>query len=91
MDESSPEARSELVIDDAIPSVDALLQLNEFIVENVINGPDSVQIWDNRTSYDNVLLEASYGRTEILSPWKFCFNRNVIMIVGLGKAVGCTP
>lgn len=36
---SSPEARSELVMDDAIPLDDALLQLNEFISENAANGP----------------------------------------------------
>jgi exodeoxyribonuclease VIII len=35
---ASPEARSELVMDDAIPLDDALLQLNEFIGENAVNG-----------------------------------------------------
>ncbi len=42
---ASPEARSELVMDDAIPLDDALLQLNEFITENAANGPDSVKVW----------------------------------------------
>jgi exodeoxyribonuclease VIII len=52
-------------MDDAIPLDDALLQLNEFIGENAVNGPDSVQVWGNGATYDNVLLEASYDRTGI--------------------------
>ncbi|MDX6042639.1 exonuclease [Scandinavium lactucae] len=88
---ASPEARSELVMDDAIPLDDALLQLNEFIAENAANGPDSVQVWGNGATYDNVLLEASYDRTGIPCPWKFWNNRDVRTIVELGKAVGCKP
>lgn len=88
---ASPEARSELVMDDAIPLDDALLQLNEFIAENAANGPDSVQVWGNGATYDNVLLEASYDRTGIHCPWKFWNNRDVRTIVELGKAVGCKP
>lgn len=88
---ASPEARSELVMDDAIPLDDALLQLNEFIAENASNGPDSVQVWGNGASYDNVLLEASYDRTGIPCPWKFWNNRDVRTIVELGRAVGFTP
>ncbi len=88
---ASPEARSELVMDDAIPLDDALLQLNEFIGENAVNGPDSVQVWGNGATYDNVLLEASYDRTGIPCPWKFWNNRDVRTIVELGKAVGCKP
>lgn len=88
---ASPEARSELVMDDAIPLDDALLQLNEFIGENAVNGPDSVQVWGNGATYDNVLLEASYDRTGIPCPWKFWNNRDVRTVVELGKAVGCEP
>lgn len=79
------------VMDDAIPLDDALLQLNEFIGENAVNGPDSVQVWGNGATYDNVLLEASYDRTGIPCPWKFWNNRDVRTIVELGKAVGCKP
>ena len=88
---ASPEARSELVMDDAIPLDDALLQLNEFIAENAANGAESVQVWGNGATYDNVLLEASYDRTGIPCPWKFWNNRDVRTIVELGKAVGCKP
>jgi len=65
---ASPEARSELVMDDAIPLDDALLQLNEFIAENAANGPEYVQVWGNGATYDNVLLEASYDRVGIPCP-----------------------
>lgn len=88
---ASPEARSELVMDDAIPLDDALLQLNEFIAENEANGPEHVQVWGNGATYDNVLLEASYDRTGIPCPWKFWNNRDVRTVVELGKAVGCEP
>lgn len=88
---ASPEARSELVMDDAIPLDDALLQLNEFIAENAANGAESVQVWGNGATYDNVLLEASYDRTGIPCPWKFWNNRDVRTVVELGKAVGCEP
>ncbi|WP_416173905.1 3'-5' exoribonuclease domain-containing protein [Enterobacter asburiae] len=88
---ASPEARSELVMDDAIPLDDALLQLNEFIAENAANGPEYVQVWGNGATYDNVLLEASYDRTGIPCPWKFWNNRDVRTIVELGKAVGSKP
>lgn len=70
---------------------DALLQLNEFIAENAANGPDSVQVWGNGATYDNVLLEAAYDRTAITCPWKFWNNRDVRTVVELGKAVGCEP
>ncbi|MCM7806076.1 3'-5' exoribonuclease [Enterobacter kobei] len=88
---ASPEARSELVMDDAIPLDDALLQLNEFIAGNATNGPEYVQVWGNGATYDNVLLEASYDRTGIPCPWKFWNNRDVRTVVELGKAVGCEP
>ncbi|WP_434058143.1 3'-5' exoribonuclease domain-containing protein [Enterobacter bugandensis] len=88
---ASPEARSELVMDDAIPLDDALLQLNDFIAENAANEPDSVQVWGNGATYDNLLLEASYDRVGIPCPWKFWNNRDVRTIVELGKAVGCEP
>ncbi|HDR2398083.1 TPA: 3'-5' exoribonuclease [Enterobacter bugandensis] len=49
------------------------------------------RIWGNGATYDNVPLEASYGRAEIPCPWKFWNNRDVRTIVELGKAVGCKP
>ncbi|MCT4713432.1 3'-5' exoribonuclease, partial [Enterobacteriaceae bacterium H18W14] len=52
----SSEARSALLIDDAIPLDDALLQFNDFISENSANGPGTVQIWGNGATFDNVLL-----------------------------------
>ena len=88
---ATPEARSEIVMDHAIPLDDALLQFKDFIAENAANGKDSVQVWGNGSSFDNVLLENSYDRTGIPRPWKFWNNRDVRTIVELGKAVGCTP
>lgn len=85
------EARSEIVMDHAIPLDDALLQFKDFIAENAANGKDTVQVWGNGATFDNVLLENSYARTGITCPWKYWNNRDVRTIVELGKAVGYTP
>ncbi|MBE4813859.1 MULTISPECIES: exonuclease [unclassified Enterobacter cloacae complex] len=85
------EARSEIVMDHAIPLDDALLQFKDFIAENAANGKDTVQVWGNGATFDNVLLENSYARTGITCPWKFWNNRDVRTVVELGKAVGCEP
>lgn len=87
----SPEARAEIVADDAIPLDDALLQFNEFIAENAANGSASVQVWGNGASFDNVILKSSYDRTGIHCPWVHRNDRDVRTIVELGKAVGFTP
>ncbi|MEZ7298877.1 exonuclease [Enterobacter cloacae] len=88
---ATPEARSEIVMDHAIPLDDALLQFKDFIAENAANGKDSVQVWGNGATFDNVLLEDAYARTGISCPWKYWNNRDVRTIVELGKAVGYTP
>lgn len=88
---ATPEARSEIVMDHAIPLDDALLQFKDFIAENAANGKDTVQVWGNGATFDNVLLEDSYSRTGIPCPWKYWNNRDVRTIVELGKAVGYTP
>jgi exodeoxyribonuclease VIII len=87
----SSEARSALLVEDAIPLDDALLQFNDFIGENAANGPDTVQVWGNGATFDNVLLSQSYKRAGITRPWKFRNDRDVRTIVELGKAVGINP
>lgn len=87
----SSEARSAIVMDDAIPLDDALLQLNDFIAENAANGPASVQVWGNGASFDNVILRDSYARTGIDYPCKYWNDRDVRTMVELGKAVGINP
>lgn len=88
---ATPEARSEIIMDHAIPLDDALLQFKDFIAENAANGKDTVQVWGNGATFDNALLEDSYARTGISCPWKYWNNRDVRTIVELGKAVGYTP
>ncbi|MGV8502274.1 3'-5' exonuclease, partial [Pseudomonas aeruginosa] len=67
----SAEARSAIVMDDAIQLDDAILQLNDFIAENAANGPSLMQVWGNGASFDNVILRQSYDRTGIDCPWMF--------------------
>ncbi|GDX06677.1 exonuclease [Buttiauxella sp. A111] len=87
----SSEARSALLVDEVLPLDDVLLQLNDFISENSANGRDSVQVWGNGASFDNVILRQAYLRTAIFCPWNFRNDRDVRTIVELGKAVGINP
>ncbi len=87
----SSEARSALLVEDAIPLDDALLQFNDFISENSANGAGNIQVWGNGATYDNVLLRQSYQRTTVPCLWKFWNDRDVRTIVELGKAVGINP
>ena len=87
----SAEARSAIVMDDAIKLDDALLQLNDFIAENAANGPSLVQVWGNGYSFANVILRQSYDRTGIDCPWMLWNNRDVQTMAELGKAVGINP
>ncbi|RKR64996.1 exodeoxyribonuclease VIII [Yokenella regensburgei] len=87
----SSEARSAIVVDDAIPLDDALLQLNDFISENTTSGDLSVQVWGNGATFDNVLMRRSYKRSGITCPWKIVNDRDVRTIVELGNAVGIDP
>lgn len=87
----SAEARSAIVMDDAIQLDDALFQLTDFIAENAANGPSLMQVWGNGASFDNVILRQSYDRTGIDCPWMFWNDRDVRTMVELGKAVGINP
>lgn len=87
----SSEARAAIVVDDAIPLDDALLQFNEFISENAAGSAGSVQVWGNGATFDNVLMRRSYERNGIVCSWKFFNDRDVRTIVELGKAVGINP
>lgn len=87
----SAEARSAIVMDDAIQLDDALFQLNDFIAENGANGPSLMQVRGNDASFDNVILRQSYDRTGIDCPWMFWNDRDVRTMVELGKAVGINP
>lgn len=84
----SSEARSALLVEDAIPLDDALLQFNDFICENAANGPGTLQIWGNGATFDNVLLRQSFERAGIPCLWKFWNDRDVRTIVEMGKVVG---
>lgn len=87
----SSKARSAIVVDDAIPLDDALLQFNDFISENTTSDDLSVQVWGNGATFDNVLMRRSYKRSGITCPWKIVNDRDVRTMVELGTAVGINP
>ena len=86
----SPEARSAITMDDAMPLVDALELFSDFISENSDAGSD-VQVWGNGASFDNVILRSSYERANIECPWKFRNDRDVRTITEMGEAIGIKP
>ncbi|ELN4440593.1 3'-5' exoribonuclease [Klebsiella pneumoniae] len=87
----SSEARSEIVNDDAIPLLDALLQLREFVSDNVAGGSKKAQVWGNGASFDNSILRSSYDCIAEDYPWEYWNDRDVRTMVELGQAISFDP
>ncbi|EIV5786302.1 3'-5' exoribonuclease, partial [Klebsiella pneumoniae] len=81
----SSEARSEIVNDDAIPLLDALLQFREFVSDNVAGGSKKAQVWGNGASFDNSILRSSYDCIAEDYPWEYWNDRDVRTMVELGQ------
>ncbi|MBL5899777.1 3'-5' exoribonuclease [Lelliottia amnigena] len=84
----SPEARSAILVDDAIGLVEALENFDGFIAENAANGSESVQLWGNGSSFDCTILESAFELADTYFPIKHWNYRDVRTVVELGKAVG---
>lgn len=87
----SSEARSEIVNDDAIPLLDALLQFREFVSDNVAGGSKKAQVWGNGASFDNSILRSSYDCIAEDYPWEYWNDRDVRTMVELGQAISFDP
>ncbi|RRY36691.1 exonuclease [Klebsiella pneumoniae] len=87
----SPEARSAIVNDDAIPLQDALLQFREFVSDNVAGGSKKAQVWGNGASFDNSILRSSYDCIAEDYPWEYWNDRDVRTMVELGQAISFDP
>jgi exodeoxyribonuclease VIII len=84
----SPQARSEILVDDAVGLVEALEQFDNFIADNAANGSKNVQLWGNGSSFDCTLIEAAYELADIPFPIGHWNYRDVRTVVEMGKAVG---
>ena len=84
----SPEARSAIVVDDAIGLLEALELFLDFIAENAANGSKNIQLWGNGSSFDCSLLEAAFELADTPFPIPHWNYRDVRTVVELGKAVG---
>ena len=84
----SPEARSAILVDDAVGLVEALENFNGFIADNAANGSASVQLWGNGSSFDCTILESAFELADTPFPIKHWNFRDVRTVVELGKAVG---
>lgn len=87
----SSEARSAILVDEAIGLLETLELLADFIAENAANGSHTVQLWGNGCSFDNVILRRAYALTDIPFAVPFWNDRDVRTMVELGKSVGINP
>lgn len=87
----SSEARSAILVDEAMGLRETLELLADFIAENAANGSHTVQLWGNGFSFDNVILRRAYALTETPFAVPFWNDRDVRTMVELGKSVGINP
>ncbi|MBJ9599669.1 3'-5' exoribonuclease [Citrobacter werkmanii] len=87
----SSEARSAILVDEAMGLRESLELLADFIAENAANGSHTVQMWGNGCSFDNVILRRAYALTDTPFAVPFWNDRDVRTMVELGKSVGINP
>ncbi|HCU0795783.1 TPA: 3'-5' exoribonuclease [Citrobacter braakii] len=87
----SSEARSAILVDEAMGLREVLELLADFIAENAANGSHTVQLWGNGCSFDNVILRRAYALTDTPFAVPFWNDRDVRTMVELGKSVGINP
>lgn len=87
----SSEARSAILVDEAMGLRESLELLADFIAENAANGSHTVQLWGNGCSFDNVILRRAYALTETPFTVPVRNDRDVRTMVELGKSVGINP
>ncbi|MBJ8393109.1 3'-5' exoribonuclease [Citrobacter cronae] len=87
----SSEARSAILVDEAMGLLETLELLADFIAENAANGSHTVQLWGNGCSFDNVILRRAYALTDTPFTVPFWNDRDVMTMVELGKSVGINP
>ncbi|EPP7644802.1 3'-5' exoribonuclease domain-containing protein [Citrobacter freundii] len=87
----SSEARSAILVDEAMGLLETLELLADFIAENAANGSHTVQLWGNGCSFDNVILRRAYALTDTPFAVPLRNDRDVRTMVELGKSVGINP
>lgn len=87
----SSEARSAILVDEAMGLRESLELLADFIAENAANGSHTVQLWGNGCSFDNVILRRAYTLTYTPFAVPFWNDRDVRTMVELGKSVSINP
>ncbi|GAB7259998.1 3'-5' exonuclease [Dickeya ananatis] len=82
----SPEARAELVSDDAIPVWDAVNKFSDWLTDNA-DDLNKVKARANSPSFDCVILSAAFERAEADIPWNFWNERDVRTIKAIGLSI----
>ncbi|MBP2850546.1 3'-5' exonuclease [Dickeya oryzae] len=82
----SPEARAELVSDDAISLWRAINKFEYWLTE-VADDLDALKVWANSPSFDCVILVSAFERAEVNVPWKYWNERDVRTIKEIGLSI----
>lgn len=85
----SPEARSAICVDNALPIAEALSDLGHFINRNA--QPKFLKVWGNGATFDNTILRSAYERAGQPCPWMYWNDSDVRTIVLMGRQVGFDP
>ncbi|MDE1476214.1 3'-5' exoribonuclease [Xenorhabdus bovienii] len=68
----------------------SLLEFEAFTRSNS-NSFDTLNVWGNGSSFDNVILRNFYERANYRVPWRWNADRDVRTIVQLGRDIGYDP
>ncbi|WP_443089555.1 3'-5' exonuclease [Xenorhabdus sp. Sc-CR9] len=83
-------ARQAITEGDARNINSALLEFESHI-NGYSNGIETLSVWGNGSSFDNVILRNFYERANYRAPWRWDADRDVRTIVQLGRDIGYDP
>ena len=75
--EQSTEARMALVSAPKAPLLQTLVQLADWMGVDEDGKPSQVKVWGNGDTFDNVILDNTFKRCGIRTPWEFWNNRDL--------------
>ncbi|WGL95323.1 3'-5' exonuclease [Arsenophonus nasoniae] len=85
----SSEARREIVKDGLISIQQALARFSGFITLSSV--PDTLKVWGNGATFDNIILRSTYERFGFSVPWRWFNDRDVRTAVEFGRCLNFDP
>lgn len=81
--ELATKSRPEFLSDEAVPLLDALIELDSFISAQAPR--NKILVWGNGADFDNVILQNGYEQLDIPVPWNHWNNQHVRTVVLMGQ------